>query len=85
MTPERNSPEGFEAGAAIGCQPAVGLIAVGLADVFRLRDAERRATGERGRRLVEERFSWPKIAAEMTQAYEWVLGEGARPNSVFEK
>jgi poly(glycerol-phosphate) alpha-glucosyltransferase len=38
--------------------------------------------GERGRRLVEERFSWAKIARQMKAVYEWVLGGGPRPECV---
>ena len=32
------------------------------------------AMGMRGRRLVEERFTWPKVAAQMRRLYEEVLG-----------
>jgi hypothetical protein len=38
--------------------------------------------GEHGRRLVEGRFSWPKIAQQMKTVYEWVLGGGPRPECV---
>jgi glycosyltransferase involved in cell wall biosynthesis len=30
--------------------------------------------GRRGRRLVEEKFTWPKVAAQMKQLYEEILG-----------
>ena len=43
---------------------------------------ERLAMGERGRRLVEERFSWPKIGEQMKAAYKWVLGGGPTPEWV---
>ncbi|MCL6509026.1 MAG: glycosyltransferase, partial [Bryobacteraceae bacterium] len=82
MTPQCNLPEGFQAGAALSVDPEPGSIAAGLRDLFAMSDAERRAMGERGRRLVEERFSWPKIAAQMKQVYEWVLGGGPRPEWV---
>jgi glycosyltransferase involved in cell wall biosynthesis len=29
--------------------------------------------GMRGRRLVEERFTWPKVAARMKKIYETLL------------
>jgi len=35
--------------------------------------ARRRAMGERGRALVEERFTWPRVAAEMEAHYEAVV------------
>jgi glycosyltransferase involved in cell wall biosynthesis len=33
----------------------------------------RRGMGERGRRVVEERFTWPRVAAEMEAHYERLL------------
>jgi len=31
---------------------------------------------------VEEKFSWPKIARQMKEVYEWVLGKGPKPECV---
>jgi glycosyltransferase involved in cell wall biosynthesis len=45
-------------------------------------DETRRAMGRRGRRLVEERYAWPGVAANMTAAYQWLLGDGPRPDSI---
>jgi glycosyltransferase involved in cell wall biosynthesis len=36
--------------------------------------------GNRGRRLVYDRFAWPVVAAQMAELYRWVLG-GPRPRS----
>jgi glycosyltransferase involved in cell wall biosynthesis len=41
-----------------------------------------REMGLRGRELVRERYSWPKIAEDMKAVYEWVLGRGPRPGCV---
>ena len=35
--------------------------------------------GERGRRLVRERFTWDRVASAMVDLYEWTLGRGAEP------
>jgi glycosyltransferase involved in cell wall biosynthesis len=44
---------------------------------------EQRATmGQRGRALVASNYSWDSIAEKMIEAYEWVLGRGARPRFV---
>jgi len=83
MTPECNLPEGFQAGAAVRVEPEPESIARGLTELIGMRDAGRRAMGERGRRLVEERFSWPKIAKQMKSVYEWVLGGGPKPECVI--
>ena len=83
MTPECNLPEGFAANAAIRIQPTVGSIDQGLQELFRLPSSELCSLGANGRRLVSERFTWPKIAAEMKSVYEWVLGGGTKPGCVF--
>jgi len=82
MTPQCNLPEGFAAGAALRVDPEPASIAAGLCELFQMSEAGRRAMGERGRRLVEERFSWPKIAGQMKAVYEWVLGGGPKPEWV---
>jgi len=63
----------------VGVEPLAGA----LREAIGMSDAERRAMGERGRRLVEEKFSWPKIAREMKEVYEWVLGGGPKPGCVW--
>jgi poly(glycerol-phosphate) alpha-glucosyltransferase len=45
-------------------------------------ERERRAMGNSGRRLVEERFSWPTVAASMRSVYSWVLGRSPMPACV---
>jgi len=79
MTPACNIPEGVAAGAAveIGTEPAA--IAEGIRALIAFPEAERRAMGARGRRLVEERFTWPGVAAAMAEVYRWVVGGGPRP------
>ena len=46
----------------------------GLRTLIEMTNHERAAMGMRGRRLVEERFTWPKVAAQMRRLYEEVLG-----------
>lgn len=96
MTPECNLPEGFAAGAAvrIGAEDAkkaecgklkaesCGNIEGGLHALFEMSDVDRAAMGERGRRLVEERFTWPKVAAQMKEVYEWILGGNPPPEFI---
>jgi len=47
-----------------------------MKDAMDLSDGQRRAMGLRGRQLVEENYSWPKIAKKMIDVYRWVLGPG---------
>jgi poly(glycerol-phosphate) alpha-glucosyltransferase len=82
MTPQCNIPEGFDAGAAFEVHPEVSSIRQGLADFFNMTDAERLAMGQRGRGLVEDKFTWQRVAEEMVSVYQWVLGGGQTPSCV---
>lgn len=84
MTPQCNLPEGFAAGAAIKADPTVESLTCGLRTLFRMSDPERQHMGARGRRLVEEQFSWPQVARQMVSVYNWVLGSGPKPDCVRE-
>lgn len=82
MTPACNLPEGFAAGAALETAPQADAIAATLERLFGLSDAEQCIMGEQGRRLVAERFTWPRVAEQMVAVYRWVLGQGPMPDSV---
>ncbi len=82
MTPECNLPEGFAAGAAVRVDATAESTTRGLSELLSMTDTERRTMGARGRKLVEERFTWPRIAAQMKAVYEWILGGGQRPPCV---
>ena len=83
MTPECNLPEGFDADAAIRIETGVESIAEGLETLFSMNDADLRTMGTKGRALVEEKFTWQTIAAQMHEVYDWMLGGGTRPGSVI--
>jgi glycosyltransferase involved in cell wall biosynthesis len=82
MTPDCNLPEGFAAGAAISTGKSADAIEDALHKLFEMDAAERTAMGERGRALVSEKFLWPRIADEMKDVCEWVVGGGPVPASV---
>ena len=46
-------------------------------------DDDRIAMGARGRDLVVENFSWPRIGEQMRAVYEWMGGGGSPPGSVI--
>lgn len=50
----------------IGVEPLV----VALREMTALTDDERSVMGENGRKLVEDRYSWPQLAKKMKEAYE---------------
>lgn len=82
MTRACNLPEGFAAGAAVEITTAPEQMAEALGGFLAMTDAERRVMGAAGRRLVEQRFTWDRVAAEMHEVYTWVLGGGPPPSCV---
>ncbi len=95
MTDQCNLPEGFAAGAAIRVRQETGdrrqgtgdrevgmSIADGMRELVGMSDSDRVTMGMRGRRLVEDQFTWPKVAAQMLEVYEWVVSGGPRPRCV---
>jgi poly(glycerol-phosphate) alpha-glucosyltransferase len=83
MTPECNLPEGFATNSAIRIETGVESIAGGLETLFSMSESDLHAMGAKGRALVEERFTWQTIAAQMREVYDWMLGGGATPSSVI--
>ena len=73
MTPECNLPEGFASGAALEIRSGEGSFQGGMRTLIEMTNHERAAMGMRGRRLVEDRFTWPKVAAQMKSLYEELL------------
>ena len=82
MTPECNLPEGFAADAAIRIETSADSIAEGLSALFSMNDANLMTMGAKGRGLVEERFTWKTVAAQMREVYDWMLGGGSAPGCV---
>jgi glycosyltransferase involved in cell wall biosynthesis len=72
MTPECNLPDGFANGAALEIRSGETEKASweGLLGLLEMTEAERHGMGLRGRRLVEDRFTWPKVAARMREVFE---------------
>ena len=69
-------------GAGLLCEPEEGSVAERLRALLSLSDDERRAMGSRGRAEVERRYTWPVVAAQFVQVYQWLLGGGAPPATV---
>ena len=76
MTDDCNLPEGFSADAAIHIDTEVESMSAGITKMIECSDAELKAMGANGLNLVKEKFTWPTIAAQMKELYEW-LASGA--------
>jgi poly(glycerol-phosphate) alpha-glucosyltransferase len=84
MTEACNLPEGFEHGAAFKLKVQETKIQ-GLTPLGEVGDDELRTMGARGRRLVEDRFTWPAVASQMKAVYDWLLGGGSAPPTILLK
>ncbi|MDZ8117742.1 glycosyltransferase [Pontiella agarivorans] len=78
-----NLPEGFESDAAVRIEPRADSIVRGLETMATMSDEERAAMGSAGRSLVEEKFTWSKIAGNMRRVYDWCL-TGKNPPECLE-
>lgn len=83
MTPYCNIPEGFEAGAAIKVDDNISSIKSGLMTLFAMNDEQRKDIGNKGFRLVSEKFTWDTSAKKMIQLYTWLLGNSEKPDFVY--
>jgi poly(glycerol-phosphate) alpha-glucosyltransferase len=77
MTPECNLPEGFAKQAALEFRTREGSFQGldfsfqhGLRSLIEMTEVQRWEMGMRGRRLVEEKFTWPKVAAQMKEIFD---------------
>ena len=84
MTDYCNLPEGFDSGAAIHIDTEVDGMSAGMIKMIDCSEAELKGMGANGLNLVKEKFTWPTIAAQMGELYQWVRGKASRPSFVQE-
>jgi glycosyltransferase involved in cell wall biosynthesis len=65
---------------SVGVEPLV----VALREAISLSDEQRREMGARGRKLIEDNYTWPSAAGRMLAVYRWMLGQGEKPDCVVE-
>jgi glycosyltransferase involved in cell wall biosynthesis len=82
MTAACNMPEGFSAGSAIEIEPSPSGVAKGILSLFEMTITQRAQMGARGRTLVQDKFSWPRAAAQMRNVYDWLVTGGSPPDCV---
>ncbi|MEE9369564.1 MAG: glycosyltransferase [Pontiella sp.] len=83
MTDFCNIPEGFEVDAALRLEPDAAAISNGLEKLFSMNAVDLETMGSKGRKLVEDRFTWERIVSEMKSVYEWCIG-GDKPACIQE-
>lgn len=83
ITPGCNFPEVEEEDAGLVVDPNAEAVEEGLRTLMGTSEAERGHMGERGREMIERRYTWDKVAGQMIEVYAWLVGEGAMPACVM--
>lgn len=83
ITPGCNFPEVEKAGAGVIVGADAKGTEEGLQRLMFLSESERAAMGAKGRKLIEERYIWDRVGAQMVEVYEWLLGGGSPPECVI--
>jgi glycosyltransferase involved in cell wall biosynthesis len=71
-----------EHGCGWWVEPEVEALSQALREATESSDEKRLAMGQRGRQLVEKRFSWEGVTRQLRRAYQWVREGGARPDFI---
>ncbi|MCJ7544035.1 MAG: glycosyltransferase [Phycisphaerae bacterium] len=79
FTPGCSFPQAAQAGAGLLAEPTAEAVETALADLMSLSQDQRRQMGQRGRKLVEEKYSWDHVAGQMAAVYRWLVGRGPVP------
>jgi glycosyltransferase involved in cell wall biosynthesis len=62
----------------IGVDPLIAA----MKQAFALNIQELKEMGLRGRKLIEQKYTWPMIARKMLTVYKWAMGDGQRPECI---
>ncbi len=82
MTPQCNLDIGFRNGCAIQVDITAESIAKGLLQFFDQTDREQAEMGRKGKRLIAESFTWPRIAEQLLSVYQWIVKGDCPPSCV---
>jgi poly(glycerol-phosphate) alpha-glucosyltransferase len=75
-------PAAFRHGAALSAEPDPIALAQALQQLFALTPSERAAMGAAGQTHVAAHYSWPRVAEQTRNLYQWIVGGGERPDFV---
>ena len=75
-------PELATAGGAVVVPPDAPAVMGGLRDLLEQTPHERAELGLRGRRLVEQDYTWDRQAERLAAVYRWLSGGGTPPDVV---
>jgi glycosyltransferase involved in cell wall biosynthesis len=76
-------PELAASEGSIVVTPDVDAVTQGIRDLLERGAGERAALGRNGRRLVEQNYTWDRLAERLAAVYQWLIGGGTPPESVI--
>ncbi len=79
ITPGCNFPEVAEVGAGEVVKPVSGLLSSSIIKLLSMTHQERQAMGEKGRKLVQEKYTWDIAARKMLMVYRCILDKEPIP------
>ncbi|GIW88838.1 MAG: hypothetical protein KatS3mg108_3162 [Isosphaeraceae bacterium] len=72
-------------GGGLVVEPDPESVTAGLRQLLEMTPAERAAMAARGRRLIEQHYTWDHQAARLQEVYRWLIGGGPAPECVVER
>lgn len=79
-----NIEEGYNQGAAFKVEPEPESIRDGILELIGTPEQTRTEMGQKGRALVESRFSWNAVGTQMAEVYQWLHGGKHVPASMVD-
>lgn len=64
----------------IGVAPLVEA----LREAISMSERERTEMGQRGRQLVESKYTWKSVATQMLSVYNWMIDQGTKPLTIID-
>lgn len=77
-----NLNEAVDCGAAVQIDANFISISLAIKKLYEMSSRDREAMGQRGRELVEKKFTWESVSYQMFEVYSWLCGGGQVPISV---
>jgi glycosyltransferase involved in cell wall biosynthesis len=65
-------------------ETGVSPLVEALQEAMALSQAERTEMGDRGRQMIEAKYTWKRTAEQMLHVYKWVLGQSSKPTFVMD-
>ncbi|MFN8528554.1 MAG: glycosyltransferase [Anaerolineae bacterium] len=72
ITTECHFPEVEQVGGGLICEPTHESLAQALSTLLEMSPENRQAMGQRGRALIESRFTWKQVSMQHLAVYHWL-------------